>query len=92
MNVNDIIDYEDGEQDQEDTVAMFQDMINDGSVWRLQGSYGRTAMDMIRAGLCVLGEEGHRDYWGNYVPRVGGRYEISAPRAFPVVAMARSVR
>jgi len=30
--------------------------------------------------------------WGNYVPRVGGRYEISAPRAFPVVAMARSVR
>ena len=30
--------------------------------------------------------------WGNYVPQVGGRYEISAPRTFPVVAMARSVR
>lgn len=30
--------------------------------------------------------------WGNYVPKVGGRYEVSAPRAFPAVAMARSVR
>lgn len=30
--------------------------------------------------------------WGDYVPKVGGRYEISAPRTFAVVAMARSVR
>ena len=30
--------------------------------------------------------------WGGYVLGVGGRYEISGPRSFPVVAMARSVR
>lgn len=34
----------------------------------LEGSVGRAAMDMIEGGLCILGEEGHRDYWGNYVP------------------------
>ena len=30
--------------------------------------------------------------WGRYVPRVGGQYELSGPRAFPLIAVARSVR
>ncbi len=30
--------------------------------------------------------------WGGYVQRVGGKYELSGPRSFPLVAMARSVR
>ena len=72
-NVNDIIEFENGEQEQEDTSAMFQRMIDDGSAWRMQGSYGRTAMSLIESGQCILGEVGHRDYYGNYVP---SRYEV----------------
>ena len=30
--------------------------------------------------------------WGGYVPRKGGQFEVSGPRTFPHVAMARSVR
>jgi hypothetical protein len=73
--VTDIVDFESGELDEEQTAEFFQKIIDDGSVWRLQGSYGRTAMDLLRAGLCVLGEKGHRDYWGNYVP---SRTEVAA--------------
>lgn len=70
---DDIIAFEEGEQDEQDTVEMFQRMINDGSVWKLQGSYGRTAMDLIESGQCILGEHGSRDYWGNYIP---SRFEV----------------
>ncbi len=34
----------------------------------MEGSIGRSAMDLINSGQCILGEEGHKDYWGNYVP------------------------
>lgn len=71
--VSSIIAFEQGELDEEDTIALFQHLINTGEVWSLQGHYGRTASDMIEAGLCVLGKEGHRDYWGNYIP---SRYEV----------------
>lgn len=50
-----------------------QDMINDGSAWKLEGSIGRAAMEAIDSGACVLGHSGHHDYWGNYVP---SRYEV----------------
>ena len=50
-----------------------QDLINSGTAWKLEGSVGRAAMEAIEAGECVLGEEGHKDYWGNYVT---SRYEV----------------
>ena len=50
-----------------------QELINSGMAWRLEGSIGRAAMAAINAGECVLGEEGHTDYYGNYVP---SRYEV----------------
>lgn len=49
-------------------IAGLQDLINTGQAWLLEGSVGRAAMAAIESGLCVLGREGHRDYWGNYVP------------------------
>lgn len=52
----------------EEQVKAMQQCINDGSCWLMQGSMGRTAMGMMRAGYCTLGETGHRDYYGNYVP------------------------
>lgn len=47
-----------------------QAMINDGSVWHLEGSMGRHAMDEIRAGRCTVGPEATFDYWGNRVPGI----------------------
>ena len=49
-------------------IAAYQAMVNDGSAWHMEGHVGRTAMSLIEAGLITLGEKGHRDYWGNYVP------------------------
>lgn len=50
-----------------------QALINSGQAWRLDGAVGRAAMDAIEAGVCVLGEEGRYDYYGNYVP---SRHEV----------------
>lgn len=58
--------YECETRDEE--IAALQELINSGAAWRLEGAVGRAAMDAIRSGECILGETGHRDYWGNYVP------------------------
>lgn len=67
--------FYDEDQTEEEYVASMQALIDSGTAWRLEGSVGRAAMSLIEAGLCVLGEEGHTDYWGNYVP---SRHEVLA--------------
>ena len=52
MNVSFIMAFESGELTEDEVVAGFQDGINSGLVWRLQGSYGRMAVRLIEAGLC----------------------------------------
>lgn len=49
---NFIIAYENGECTEDEIVEGFQAMIDDRSVWSLQGHYGRTAASLIEAGLC----------------------------------------
>lgn len=51
-NIDDIMEWESGEMDEEREVAFFQGLINSGMAWRLQGCYGRRAMQFIKAGLC----------------------------------------
>lgn len=53
--------------------GVVQDLIDSGEAWRLEGAVGRLAMEAIESGRNVLGKEGHRDYYGNYVP---SRYEV----------------
>lgn len=60
---------------QEEQIECYQQLINSGDAWKFEGHVGRTAMRLIEAGLCILGERGHRDYWGSYVP---GRDEVKA--------------
>lgn len=57
----------------EDQALAIQRAINSGSAWSFQGSYGRTMMDFIEAGICMLGESPARDYWGNRIP---SRHEV----------------
>lgn len=59
----------------EEYIAEMQELINSGMAWRLEGAVGRDAMNLIENGECMLGEEGHRDFWGNYVP---SRHEVEA--------------
>jgi hypothetical protein len=47
-----IIEFEEGDMDQDRTVDLFQYLINTGIAWHLQGSYGRMAARMIEAGYC----------------------------------------
>ena len=52
VSVDDMIAFENGSLSQEDTIVMFQKLINTGLAWRLQGFYGRTASALIGGGLC----------------------------------------
>lgn len=47
-----LVEYESGELDYEETLDMFQQLIDTGLAWRLQGNYGRTAMRLIEDGYC----------------------------------------
>lgn len=52
VNVDKIMAYEQGDLGEDETIALFQDLIDSGLAWQLQGSYGRTAAALIEAGLC----------------------------------------
>ena len=48
-----IMAFEGGDISEADIVYGIQTMINDGSVWQLQGFYGRTAQSLIDEGFCM---------------------------------------
>ena len=85
MNLQDIYTIEeDAEATAEDYYLSIQRAINSG-MWGLQGSYGRAMMEAIEQGLCLLGRQPARDYYGNRIPsrdevKAGtkGSYEFTA--------------
>jgi len=48
-----IMDYEGGGLEAEEVIAGFQQLINSGAAWSLQGHYGRMATALINAGHCT---------------------------------------
>lgn len=48
--INKIMAYEQGKLNDVESVELFQDLLNSGLVWKLQGHYGRTATALIEAG------------------------------------------
>ena len=47
-----IMSYEGGELSEGEIIEGFQHLIDSGIVWKLQGSYGRLAHNLIYEGLC----------------------------------------
>ena len=52
VDVAKVIAYENAELDEDETIEFFQELINSGLVWGLQGHYGRIATMLIQAGRC----------------------------------------
>ena len=49
-----MMDFEEGELSFEEVVELFQELVNNGMAWSLQGFYGRTAMALIEEGYITL--------------------------------------
>jgi len=52
-----VIAYEQDELNEEETVELFQELIDNGMAWSLQGHYGRMATDLIESGYCTPSKE-----------------------------------
>jgi hypothetical protein len=48
--VNAIIDFENGDLDDNETIALFSALRKSGLLFQLQGFYGRTFMSLVRGG------------------------------------------
>ena len=46
----------------------YQLLINTGDVWKLDGSTGRYAMELLNCGACYLPKKVTFDYYGNKLP------------------------
>ena len=55
--IDQIISFEQGELDDNQTLELFAQLVKTGNAWTLQGSYGRIAMALINAGY--LDKEGN---------------------------------
>jgi hypothetical protein len=53
--------WEEGALNEQDTVELFQELIDSTLVWKLQGCYGRMAQALIDNGLCHYREAGNAD-------------------------------
>ena len=60
-HIDKILAFENGELSFDETVNLFQELIDDGLCWKLQGIYGRQAMVFIEAGYCHKKGEAKND-------------------------------
>jgi hypothetical protein len=52
MNIlESIIKYENGTMDDSEMIELFQELVNNGMAWSLQGHYGRVATGLIHEGI-----------------------------------------
>jgi len=63
MTIRDI-----NELQQQFEVDYYQEIIESGLAWNMQGRIGRRCMEYLKSGVCYLPLVDHYDYWGNEVP------------------------
>ena len=56
-NVDDIMAWEDGTLDADGEARFFQELVDTGAAWELQGMYGRRAIQLIASGALKVDEE-----------------------------------
>lgn len=47
-----LIAYEEGRLSEEEQIELFQELIDTGLAWQLQGHYGREAVHLLNQGKC----------------------------------------
>lgn len=72
--IDELVAFEHGQLDVVSVVRLFQCLIDNGAAWRLQGSYGRIAKQLIDAGHCQFGPIRQTDFYGNTVP---SRFDVN---------------
>jgi len=75
-----IMAYESGELDDQGTLELFSHLIQNGHAWSLQGSYGRTAKQLINAGYI--------DERGTILKSVGDKPDIGASKKSEIQKIA----
>ena len=63
-----MVEYYDEDITLEEQALAVQRRINDGTIWHLEGSAGRLAMDLIEQGYCMLPKTRRSDIYGNHIP------------------------
>jgi hypothetical protein len=75
ISLTDVEVIEGGAESEAEYFTALQRAINSLTAWKLQGSYGRSMMDAIESGKCMLANSSTRDYYGNRIPN---RTEVQA--------------
>lgn len=68
MTLEDIHTLESNEDATPEEIALALQRAINGGAWWMPGSYGRSMMGAIEAGVCMLGPSEAQDYWGNPIP------------------------
>lgn len=83
--IDELMAWENGELDEDDTIDLFQNLVDSGLAWKLQGMYGRQAKALLDAGLIRLpAKRNPRDpYWINRALSHGYRGELHDELGIP---------
>jgi hypothetical protein len=56
-DVEDIMAWEDGNLDAKSEARFFQELVDTGAAWELQGMYGRRALELVASGSVKVDEK-----------------------------------